>query len=170
MALQILNLSLKYKSNQVEWEKLQAIIKVRCPDTALILLASANERNRDHTIIRTRDSIRDPDLRFFLALLLNLSNREEIYRVLCKRDQLVPPEQQVLRYIQDLSEYQIFNLIFNASAIMILHYLLRDRTLDSLIADLQQVYGDEQIAEQKQQLEDFWRLIADDLILAPLYR
>jgi hypothetical protein len=101
MAMAILNVAYKSRDSTRDWETLLQAAHERLGHRAETVLASLEERSRDRLLIDQRRDVRDPDLRFFLALLLNLPNRNAIYHAIGQRCPDDDPEEYVVRWIGD---------------------------------------------------------------------
>jgi len=108
-------------------------------------------------------------LRFFLALLLNLPDRDSIYRVIRQRFADADPEDRVVGWVSALSAQGKIGIEFDALALKILRYLLRGLPLASIRRDLSRVFGSDQVASEAANLEQLWDGIRQNSVLGPLF-
>ena len=78
-------------------------IRERFREQAPILEAAADQRWRYERIIGMRGTVTDPEHRFFLALLLNASDRSELFDLIRTRYRTDAPEETAVRWIEELS-------------------------------------------------------------------
>lgn len=67
------------------WDIYIQAVRRRFGDHAALFSAGRQEVKRSRSLIATRDTVTDPDLRFFIALLLNTPSREWIYKLCAAR-------------------------------------------------------------------------------------
>ncbi len=100
-------------------------------------------------ILRQRSYVTDPELRFFLALLLNIEGRERIFELITSKYPDEKPLEKVLDWTQKLANTRVLGMnIPNALGVakfddfdlMVLEHLLEDRsdieTIDAIKAEM----------------------------------
>lgn len=147
----------------------QLVDKARAVHGDLVdkFLAVLEEQERQHNIILRRGNITGDEHRFFLALLLNVTGREEILKLVKQRFPEVDPVEKILDWVEELGQTRVLgskepNALgidgLNDQHSVVLEHLLRGRAveemrllmktevqdfaaldgkLDSLVADLQ---------------------------------
>jgi hypothetical protein len=169
MAMAILNVAYKARDSTRDWETLLQAAHERLGHRAETVLASLEERSRDRLLIDQRRDVRDPDLRFFLALLLNLPNRHAIYQAIGQRFPDDDPEECVVRWIGDFSAQHKVDIEFDALGLKMLRYALRDLPLAAVRRELARVFGHKQVTAEAANLEALWNGMRRSSILAPLF-
>lgn len=81
-----------------ELRQVEAAFRMRHPHDAAHFIAAAREERRKSTIIHARSLVADPELRFAMALLLNLSSRRAILAAAKQRNPNEDPEVQLGRW------------------------------------------------------------------------
>jgi hypothetical protein len=92
------------------FETFLAQVKKRHGDTALALPDIFAEQNRLEEIVRRRGFISDPEIRFFLALLLNVPDKENIFSLVKDRFPGDDPVDKILDWGLELAETKVLGL------------------------------------------------------------
>ena len=93
-----------------EWESVLAVFQNRHGELAMGVPATLAECLRRETISRMRYHINDPDHRFFLALLLNVPSRSDIFAFIAGRFPDQSPIETILQWAEELIEPNDFGL------------------------------------------------------------
>ncbi|MEC5125937.1 hypothetical protein VSU19_04210 [Verrucomicrobiales bacterium BCK34] len=91
-----------------EWETVLGVFEEKHGDLAKGVAKTLEESSRRDVITRMRGYIEDPEHRFFLALLMNVPNRLEIYSLISKR--FANPPRVVLQWLGELIEPTDFGI------------------------------------------------------------
>ena len=163
-------LSMAYAPEQEtnEWKRLVEVARERHGSLVNIFLYSLEERTREQNITARRREIRDPDHRFFVALLLNLPHREAIYRLVARKFPDADPETLILRWIRELAEAKKIGLDFDALSLAMLQHALNDLSLEDVYSGLADVFGEAQVNEERSNLNRLWSEIHEASLLRPL--
>ncbi len=95
-------------------------------------------------IVRRRSFVTDPELRFFLALLMNVENRQSIFSLIHQRFPAADPIEKILDWVFDLAETRVIGVEtsnalgipnFGESEMYVLEELLKGRSYDEVAAD-----------------------------------
>jgi hypothetical protein len=143
------------------------------------LLIALKEARRQALVIRRRRSHRRADLRFFLALLLNIGDRSQILQFVEQQLPGEDPLDRIATWIQDLMvtpatdpehghgaghiEYDL-----GEAELKVLGYLLRQRTPNEIVALLEGQYDD--VEPQRHQILDLCATLADAALFRPLFQ
>ena len=87
-----------------EWEPALAIFQKKHGELAKGVPDTLAECHRRETISGMRYHIEDPDHRFFLALLLNVPTRDDIFAFITKRAPHQAPVETILGWVEELIE------------------------------------------------------------------
>jgi hypothetical protein len=168
MTLSILNLAHSSSSCR-EWLDLISLVRKRHGERVDVFLAIFEERAREQNIIARRRDVRKPDHRFFLALLLNLSNRNAIFRMITERHPDCDAEQMTLRWVSELAAEHKIGLEFDPLSLKMLHYSLRNLSLFDFKRGLTSVFGASQVIEENDKLQRLWEELHESSLLQPLF-
>jgi len=92
------------------FEALFAISKTRHGARAERLLDVFDFQDKLISIVNRRDYVTDPALRFFLAVLLNVDGRENIYKLIKQRYPDADPQDKVLDWTFDLANTRVMGI------------------------------------------------------------
>lgn len=87
-----------------EWQHVLGAFQKKHGPLAAGVEVTLNEWVRRDTIKSLRGRITDPELRFFLALLLNVPERRDILALVAQRFTEAPPIETILRWAEELLE------------------------------------------------------------------
>ena len=93
-----------YLSNLGEWESVIAVFEKKHGKLAKGVAETLEEGVRRDTIKDLRSAIVEPEHRFFLALLLNVSSRKDLFALVKKRFPKQAPAETILRWAGELSQ------------------------------------------------------------------
>lgn len=129
-------------------------------------------------ILRRRSFVRNPEHRFFLALLLNVDGKENIFSLIKQRYINDDPIEKILDWVLELSETRVMatnssNALgienFGAFDLFILENLLRDKGIDEMKTAIKNDYPSDQaealIAAIPGKVEELYKAI----IFQPLF-
>ena len=128
-------------------------------------------------IIKRRNFVKEPDHRFFLALLMNVEGKAQILSLIKERFPESDPIEKILDWTFDLAQTRVLGVnIPNALGIadfgnldlFILENLLKDRSDEELRTALRAEYPDENIENLQQSLIDKTERIRQSIIFEPL--
>jgi hypothetical protein len=111
--------------------------------------------DRSSELIKRRSIVKDPEHRFFMALLMNADGRERIYSLVEQRYPEIKPREKVLDWVFDLAQTRVVgNDQQNALGVMpfddldltIFEYLLDGRTADEAADSIRAEYPAEKLA------------------------
>lgn len=92
------------------FDALFAISKARHGARAERLLDVFDYQDKVNSIVNRRDYVTDPALRFFLAVLLNIDGRENIYKLIKQRYPEADPQDNVLDWTFDLANTRVMGV------------------------------------------------------------
>ena len=143
------------------------------------LAAVFDHIDRTSEIVRRRSFIADPEHRFFFALLLNVDEKESIFRLIKQRFPEVAPREKVLDWVFDLSQTRVLganqqNALgiepFDDLDLTIFENLLDGSSVDVSLTRIREEYSAEKLAEINEGLEDRARNIRDSILFRPLFQ
>ncbi len=125
-------------------------------------------------IVRQRQVVSDPEQRFFLALLLNVAGRENIYRLIKQRFPDAEPQEKVLDWTYDLANTRIAgdertNALgiagFDDTDLYVLEQVINGRSGDEIEAAFRSEHGEPTAAHALAEKE---QRIRESIIFQPL--
>ncbi len=134
----------------------------------------AHLENKDE-IVRRRSFITDPEHRFFLALLLNVEGKEQIFALVKKRFPDSEPLEKVLDWTFDLAQTRVLgekipNALgiadFDDTDLSILESLLQNKTAEEIPAIVATEYGAENIENLVQRIENIQKAVVFQPLLS----
>lgn len=114
------------------------------------------EQNRLDEIVRRRSFISDPEHRFFLALLLNVSDRERVLSLIKTRFPEADPIDKILDWSLELAETKVLGMnlpnalgieVFGDPELLVLENLLKGRSEEEINGAVLNTYPAEQADE-----------------------
>jgi hypothetical protein len=160
-------------------EALLAVIARRHAGLATSLRLAFDEARRQALIIHRRRSHHRADLRFFLALLLNVGDRARILQFVEQQAPGEDPIERVMTWIEDLIAAPAtdpdrargtgrFEYDLGEAELKVLQHLLRQRSPDEIVALLDDEYDD--VEPQRSQILDLCTALTDSALLRPLFQ
>lgn len=162
------------------FERFVEAVAANHPDLAGVLPQVFEYRERQDKIVRQRSFVDDPELRFFLALLLNVEGRERIFGLIKERFPEAEPLEKVLDWVHDLAATRVIgadvpNALgvegFDDADLVLLENMLKGMPDADSVADFAEMFGDgdpESAAEQSAK-ERIVRL-REAVVFAPLLK
>jgi hypothetical protein len=133
------------------------------------IIASIEEALRRSKISRLRRSVRDPEHRYFLALVQNLPDRGAIYAMVRQRYPVGDPRDRVVAWARDLSGVDKIGIDFDDPLNQCLFAALVDsRSDDEVMEKLEAEFGAAQVSAQAAALAEH-RERMRRTALAPLF-
>lgn len=97
--------------------------------------------DRNAAIINRRAYVSDPDLRFFLAVMLNVDTRDDVFSLIAERFPDADPKEKILDWTFDLANIRVMGLnppnalgieAFDDTDVFILEHMLNGFTLEEV--------------------------------------
>ena len=167
LTLRVLGLALRQVPGSRAAADLVAAARERHGARVEYLVAAAEEQRRQADIVARREKVRDPDQRFFLALLLNAPDRETFLELIEAREPGVDPRARIVGWLGELSAAGLIGLEFNALSLKLLEFALHDEPFDAVREALRTAFDLD--AAELAQLAAVWEELHSALVLAPLF-
>jgi len=133
-------------------------------------LASAIEEERRRTIISARrNTISDPAHRFFLALLINLSDRESIYKLVGLRYPDGDVQSLIEQWVQDISATGSIGIKVEGLGALLFRYCLQDYSPEEIASQLAESYKPEELEGRVGDIREVCSRIKQNLFLKVLF-
>jgi hypothetical protein len=159
---QLFNLS----ASQNRFDVFMEIVRERHGERANVFPQVFAHLEKLDEILKRRGYVTDPEHRFFLALLLNVEGREQIFSLVKERFPNSEPLDKVLDWTFDLSQTRVLGenipnalgiVDFDDTDLFILENLLQDKQQDEIQTILENEYGSgkiENLAERIEKLQN----------------
>lgn len=154
------------------------IAKLRHGEKVGVLTDVFAHTDKVNEIIRRRSFVKDPEHRFFFALLLNVETKEQIFSLIKQRYPDDDPRERVLDWVFDLSQTRIagagqHNALgidpFDDLDLTIFEYLLDSTPVDEIPAVLETAFPTERLAPLKEGLSERIENIRSAVIFGALF-
>jgi len=161
---QLFNLS----ASQSRFETFMEIVGERHGERANVFPKVFAHLEKLDEILRRRSYVTDPEHRFFLALLLNIEGREQIFSLVKERFPGSEPLDKVLDWTFDLSQTRVLgenipNALgiadFDDTDLFILENLLQDKETDEIQTILETEYGSGKIENLGERIEKLQKAV-----------
>jgi len=148
-----------------------AVIK-RHGEKAAVIPKIFERGARLNQILSQRAVLTEPELRFFLALLMNVDGRQRIFALVRQRFPDIDPLEKVLDWVYEMSQTRVvgsnspnsLNVEIDDIDIAVLEGLLRDRDAEQIIEDLRSRQAD----ITAEQLDERISKLSSSVVLQPL--
>jgi hypothetical protein len=150
-------------------DALLAIVGRRHRALAASLRAAIHEARRQALIIQRRRSVRHPEHRLFLAMLLNVGDREQILQLVAQQFPGADPIERIMTWVEELvtgnagAEYDL-----GEAELKVLHHLLRRRTPEQVVLALGDEY--DEVESLRPEILDLCASLARSALFQPLLR
>ena len=120
----------------------------------------------------------DEELRFFLALLLNIWGREQILKLVRQRFTTESPAEKVLNWIEELSQIRVLGMTesnalgidaFDDLHLLVTECLMRRKSLAQTQRKVSKVFSRQRSNDLQQRTRDIYESLKDRSILAPIF-
>jgi hypothetical protein len=142
-------------------------------EIADLVLPVLEEQERQHNIIVRRGSITGEEHRFFLALLLNVPNREKILELVKQRFPDQDPVETILDWVEELSRTRVLgskesNALgiegFGTEHLFVLECLLRGLDAKEMKNKAQTDFGEDYAAQLGEKLGPLSKTLCDSIL------
>jgi predicted metal-dependent enzyme (double-stranded beta helix superfamily) len=130
--------------------------------------ASIREESRVKKLTRLRSVIYESDLRFFLALLLNVPSREALLALVAERFRTSEPEALVAEWIRQMSDRGLFRSKTDPVLLDTIKLAMRYRSFDEARLSWEGHKDIEQVELEK--MKQMWDVAHASEFLQPLFR
>ncbi len=143
----------------------------RYPEVAPMLKSTVDAIARNKAILIWRQKIKQPELRFFLAVLLNAPDKKTAYQLIESSYKNIDVESQVcdwLRLLVNSGEIEDNNL--SAESFPFIRCILKGMTLEETLDDLCEIYTKEEIYQNRAVFIDLYHHFINDSIISDILR
>ncbi|HEV2987898.1 MAG TPA: hypothetical protein VG759_05615 [Candidatus Angelobacter sp.] len=151
------------------YEEVLAHLRSRFPDYVDMVKPAIEEEQRRSRIADLRRIIVDPDQRFFLALLMNLSSAPSIFNLVRQRCPGVDAVKQAHEWILEIADVMPIGITFDGPLRELLYWMLQGATKDEVKKKVVSRTGAARAAEQEKNAVIAYERISDNLLLRSLF-
>jgi hypothetical protein len=130
--------------------------------------ASIREETKVKKLTRLRSVVHEPDLRFFLALLLNIPNRETLLALVSERFHTTEPEALVVDWIKQMSDRGLFRSKADPVLLDTIKLAMRYRSFDEARVSWESQKDNAELEVEK--MKRMWEVAHASEFLQPLFR
>lgn len=134
------------------------------------IVPALEEDQRRSWIFELRRVVNDAELRFFLALLLNLSDRDAIEDLIRSRYPQTDPLARIEEWIAGLAATGAIGLSLDASLRQLLRAALEGKSSEEILQQLRRQRSPKEIDPQADAIREALRRMTNHPILQPLFR
>jgi hypothetical protein len=134
---QVLAIAYRKADDLSNWNALLARISKDNRELVDSILPCLKEGNRSNRLFSLRATVHNPTHRFFLALLLNVPRREDIYRLIAQRFPSHDPKTLVLQWLGEIFGEGKAGIRISPSALVLIDRILENPDFDRSRAALQ---------------------------------
>ncbi len=135
---QTLAIAYRQADDAAHWNELVKRIKPENRSLVDYIVPCLKEGNRSNQLFSLRAAVHDPTHRFFLALLLNVPQREEIYKLIAQRFPSQDPKALILKWLGEIFGEGRNGMKISPSALYLIDCILENPDFEASKAALQQ--------------------------------
>ena len=128
-----------------------------------------DEVRREAMLVAQRDKIRNPEHRFFLALLLTVPSRDAICDLIRKAYPAEDPFERIMRWVGELSGRQLLGLEADRTNLSIFRHLLDGASPAEVVKQLSAEYSREEVEPMASAIEEHCGRIQRLAAFRPLF-
>jgi hypothetical protein len=152
-----------------ERASLAALVRTAHHERGNRLIACLDKLAQDGFLIDKRKHLRDRDHRFFVALLLNVPDRDTILRLIQSRYPGDPVE-HVVRWINELCDGDAAPLLPLAeSTLYAVKSMARGSTLEHVVRGFREQYDDEAVLAQLNRIKELYNILRTSSHFKPVF-
>ena len=166
------------KTGIERFQKLQTAARNHHGESIDVFYEVFNEGERQRKLVERRGYVTDEELRFFLALLLNVWGREQILKLVRQRFPTESPAEKVLMWIEELSQIRVLGTsesnalgidAFDDLHLLVTECLMRRKSLAQTQRKVSKVFSRQRSNDLQQQTKGIYESLRDRSILAPIF-
>lgn len=158
------------------WDALLRTARAKHGDDAAVFAAALIESRRQIAVINRRGYVTAAELRFFLALLLNLRDRKRILELVQKRYPSDPAVETVLNWIEELSRIQVVgesNALgidnFDDFHLLVIESVVKEKSLAQMQRELRKIFRNENASFVNERVQTRYDELSHNALLMPLF-
>jgi len=145
-----------------DYERVLQALQKRCGDLANKMADAHLIKYDQEILLQVRAQIKDPDMRFFLALVANVPERDVVFRLLRERLPQEDHEEKVVEWFSELFKNEIFEYnVQGESAQIVLRAILRGLTFDEIIEEFEKTFDADDVQENLETLKEIYQTMVN---------
>jgi hypothetical protein len=164
--------------NPTRWRGLLEVARAKHGKAVDILTAALDESQRQMTVINRRRYVTTAELRFFLALLLNIRERKQILDLVRERYPHELPVETVLNWIEEMARISLAETGMNALGVvefddihlLIIESLVKGKSLAQTQREVRRVRRTENAELLNQSTRARYEELRHNVLLKPLFK
>lgn len=158
------------KDHAAEWQELlDHATKMYGTDEVERMIVSIDEETRSRKLEKLRSKVHDVDHRFFLALLLNVPNRDTLLSLVGRRFKTEEPHLLVIRWIRELFEKELFASKYDPRLLDLLDLVVLHGSFHRARAAVLASNGIPEHLSDEQSMQKLWEMGKAVPFLKPLF-
>lgn len=157
MLYHVLAIAYRKSDDQANWTQLLRQVNPEHQELLHYIVPCLRQDSRDMRITLLRSAVHDPTHRFFLALLLNVPTRSDLYRLIAERFGNKDPESLILQWLGEIFSEKRMGVRLTSSSLFLLQLMLKDPDFDRSKQFLRNSFENGNFEEQ--QLREAWTRI-----------
>jgi hypothetical protein len=154
----------------VEWQELLDNLTARYgSETMECFIASIKEDERSKKLARLRSYVGNRDYRLFLALLLNVPDRDTLLNLLSREFKTDRPQSLVAQWIRQMSEGGMFVMKFEPALLDTIELVAQHGSFESARAAVLRDGTDRSYLSDEEQLKKLWAVAQSLPFFEPLF-
>jgi hypothetical protein len=164
--------------NQERFEKLLAVVRHKHGPLVDCFLETFAENDRQSDLVRRRSYVHSAEHRFFFALLMNVSGRKRILKLVQQRFPDQDPAETVIDWIEELAQTKAFgssepNALgiedFGDEHLLVLEGLVKNKSLPQIQKDMRSVFKSANVAEASARTRAIHQTLLEAQVFKPLF-
>ncbi|MDX6612566.1 MAG: hypothetical protein QOD75_1752 [Blastocatellia bacterium] len=164
--------------NQERFEKLLAVARHKHGSLVDCFQESFGENDRQSDLVRRRSYVHSAEHRFFFALLMNVSGRKRILKLVQQRFPDQDPAETVIDWIEELAQTKAFgsnepNALgiedFSDEHLLVLEGLVKNKSLAQIQKDMRTVFKSADVGEAKAKTRAIHQFLLQAQVFKPLF-
>jgi hypothetical protein len=164
--------------NAGSWSTLLQTARAKHGDVIAVFAKTLEESRRQMTVINYRSYVSSAELRFFLALLLNVQDRKQIMDLVQERYPNEPALETVLNWVEELSRIQLAALGSNALGVkgfddthlLVIESLIKGRSLPQTQRELRKIFREEDPRLLSEKIRARYNELSHNTLLKPVFK
>ena len=146
------------------------IFEGRNPDLIRFIRPIFAELERVRIVGDGRRFVTDSTHRFFMAMLMNASDREHLDRIVRGKYPNEDPAKQIFRWIQELNQSGKFNAKFDEFQLDLLELMIKRQSFEEAIENLKAFYDEKDIETRRDEIRELYLKIENMPLLRVLFK
>jgi hypothetical protein len=166
--IQVLNIAYRVSDDRENWTRLLEQVSDKNKELIPYIVPSLKENVRINRIVGLRSLVHNPTHRFFLALLLNVPLREEIYKLIARRFPAEDPQKLALSWLGEIFSESRAGITLTPPLLFVIERILLDPDFNQSRPALKEYFQTEQESDLAK-LNGLWQQLHSLDVLQPLY-